>query len=160
MLSLGLRRPVRAVHTLRIDQCARGTPPASRPSVPFVTDDRVRRRHLNVGGSIVASKNDVFAITLGQRALGFGATTMEGLLNLAEWTDRSDNKTDWPRRVLEDRGVWGSVDACAEKLGRWIDAGATYVTLRLTTWDPAGQFKLVNEQLIPRLRERIRIRAR
>lgn len=39
----------------------------------------------------MGGKEVVWGITLGQRALGFGAVTMEGLLNLAEWTDKSEN---------------------------------------------------------------------
>ena len=63
-------------------------------------------------------------------------------------------ENDWSREELERWGAWGSLDDCVEKLGRWIDAGANWVTLRLTTWDSRAQFKIVSEELIPRLRER------
>jgi alkanesulfonate monooxygenase SsuD/methylene tetrahydromethanopterin reductase-like flavin-dependent oxidoreductase (luciferase family) len=63
-------------------------------------------------------------------------------------------ETDWSRDALENLGAWGSVEQCTEKLGRWIDVGATYITLRLTTWDLAGQFKKVNDLLLPALRGR------
>jgi alkanesulfonate monooxygenase SsuD/methylene tetrahydromethanopterin reductase-like flavin-dependent oxidoreductase (luciferase family) len=63
------------------------------------------------------------------------------------------HQADWPRHVLENWGAWGSVDACANKIGRWVATGATYVSLRLASWELERQFELVSERLIPQLRQ-------
>lgn len=63
-------------------------------------------------------------------------------------------ETNWSREQLQWWGAWGSVDQCVEKLSKWIDAGATYMTLRLASWDQRRLFKRVEQEVIPRLTAR------
>jgi alkanesulfonate monooxygenase SsuD/methylene tetrahydromethanopterin reductase-like flavin-dependent oxidoreductase (luciferase family) len=49
----------------------------------------------------------------------------------------------------------GSIDQCAERIREWLDDGATRVTLRITSWDQAGQFERLVGELLPTVSERV-----
>lgn len=58
---------------------------------------------------------------------------------------------DYPREFLEMWVALGSPAQCIENLRRFIDAGATTITLRLAGYDQKRQFKRVTEEVLPAL---------
>lgn len=58
---------------------------------------------------------------------------------------------DYSREFLEMWVALGSPAQCIENLRRFIDAGATTITLRLAGYDQKRQFKRVTEEVLPAL---------
>jgi len=59
--------------------------------------------------------------------------------------------TDYDRATLEQWVAHGSPEECIEQLRRFIDKGATTITLRLTGADQERQFQRVTEEVLPAL---------
>ncbi len=49
----------------------------------------------------------------------------------------------------------GTVDQCADRIMEWLEAGATRVTLRATSWDQSGQFDRLVGEVIPTVKARV-----
>jgi probable F420-dependent oxidoreductase len=49
--------------------------------------------------------------------------------------------------------VTGAPDECADGIRRYVDAGASHVTVRFATADPLSQLELWSEEVLPALRE-------
>lgn len=60
--------------------------------------------------------------------------------------------TDYSRAYLENWVALGSPQRCIDKLQSYIDAGATTITLRLTSYSQDDQFKRVTEEVISAFR--------
>jgi alkanesulfonate monooxygenase SsuD/methylene tetrahydromethanopterin reductase-like flavin-dependent oxidoreductase (luciferase family) len=58
----------------------------------------------------------------------------------------------YSREAVEGWVACGPPQACAEQIGRFIDAGATDILLRFPSWDQRGQFRRTVEEVLPRLR--------
>ncbi len=56
---------------------------------------------------------------------------------------------DYSRSFLEGWVALGSVEQCVAQLQRFIDAGVTTITLRLTGYDQERQFKRVTQEVLP-----------
>jgi alkanesulfonate monooxygenase SsuD/methylene tetrahydromethanopterin reductase-like flavin-dependent oxidoreductase (luciferase family) len=59
--------------------------------------------------------------------------------------------TDYPRPYLENWVAFGSPQECIDNLKAFIDAGATTITLRLTSYDQQAQFKRVTGEVLAAL---------
>lgn len=57
--------------------------------------------------------------------------------------------TDFKRDYLENWVAHGSPEQCSEQIQGFIDAGATDITLRLTSGDQKAQFKRCVEEVLP-----------
>jgi len=55
---------------------------------------------------------------------------------------------DYPRPYLENWVAFGSPQACIDHVRAFIDAGATTITLRLTTYDQQAQFERVTNEVL------------
>jgi len=97
-----------------------------------------------------------FGLTLPNRGVITGATTVEELLALAQKADEAgwdsvwvgDYTTDYSREYLENWVALGSPLRCIDKLQSFIDAGATTITLRLTSYSQDDQFKRVTDEVL------------
>ena len=49
----------------------------------------------------------------------------------------------------------GSIDDCVGHIVGWLEAGATRIALRITSWDQTGQFDRLVGELIPAVRQRL-----
>ena len=58
---------------------------------------------------------------------------------------------DWSRAFLENWVALGSPAECVENLRRFVEAGATTITLRLTGYDQERQFRRVTDEVLPAL---------
>lgn len=58
--------------------------------------------------------------------------------------------TDFSQEFLERWVAFGSVDDCVEHLLRFVDAGATTITLRLVGYDQEYQYRAVTEDVLPK----------
>ena len=56
---------------------------------------------------------------------------------------------DYRRDFLELWVAMGSPEQCIEEIRRYVDAGATTITLRLTGYDQERQFRRVTEEVLP-----------
>jgi alkanesulfonate monooxygenase SsuD/methylene tetrahydromethanopterin reductase-like flavin-dependent oxidoreductase (luciferase family) len=59
--------------------------------------------------------------------------------------------TDYSREYLENWVAFGSPEQCIEKLRGFIKAGATTITLRLTSYDQERQFERVTNEVLSAL---------
>ena len=57
--------------------------------------------------------------------------------------------TDYERPFLEMWVAAGSPERCAEEIQRFVDAGATTITLRLVGFDQEDQFRRVTNEVLP-----------
>ena len=57
--------------------------------------------------------------------------------------------TDYARPFLEMWVAAGSPERCAEEIQRFVDAGATTITLRLVGFDQEDQFRRVTNEVLP-----------
>ena len=57
--------------------------------------------------------------------------------------------TDYSREALNLWVAHGSPEECIADIQRYIDAGATTITLRLTSSDQEGQYRRVSEEVLP-----------
>lgn len=60
--------------------------------------------------------------------------------------------TDFPKETVDMWIAKGDVEACAEHINRFTDAGVQLFTLRLTSWDQKRQLRRVIDELMPRLK--------
>ena len=60
---------------------------------------------------------------------------------------------DYDRAFLERWVAVGDPGQCADMIRRFVEAGATTITLRLVAHDEAGQFRRVTEEVLPLLAE-------
>jgi alkanesulfonate monooxygenase SsuD/methylene tetrahydromethanopterin reductase-like flavin-dependent oxidoreductase (luciferase family) len=58
---------------------------------------------------------------------------------------------EYPREFLERWVAIGSAERCAREIRKFVEAGATTVTLRLIGHDERGQFERVTHEVLPRL---------
>jgi alkanesulfonate monooxygenase SsuD/methylene tetrahydromethanopterin reductase-like flavin-dependent oxidoreductase (luciferase family) len=49
----------------------------------------------------------------------------------------------------------GTIEECAEHIMGWLEAGATRVALRATSWDQGPQFERLADELLPAVRARL-----
>ena len=61
----------------------------------------------------------------------------------------SDYTVDYPRDFLEMWVAMGSPQQCIDEIRRYVEAGATTITLRLTGYDQERQFRRVTEEVLP-----------
>ena len=62
-------------------------------------------------------------------------------------------------QMTESWTAAGTIDDCADRIIEWVEAGATRVTLRATSWDQAGQFDRLTGELLPIVTERLASQA-
>lgn len=60
---------------------------------------------------------------------------------------------DYPRPLVEMLVALGSPQQCIERLQAFIDAGATTIALRLTSYDQKRQFERVTTEVVAKLRQ-------
>jgi alkanesulfonate monooxygenase SsuD/methylene tetrahydromethanopterin reductase-like flavin-dependent oxidoreductase (luciferase family) len=60
--------------------------------------------------------------------------------------------TNYSRTYLENRVAFGSPQQCIDKLNAYIQAGATTITLRLTSYSQDHQFERVTNEILPAFR--------
>lgn len=85
-----------------------------------------------------------FGLTLPNRGVIIGATTVDEMFTLAQKAEEADWDSVWV--------ALGSPQQCIDRLQAFIDAGATTITLRLTGYDQKQQFERVTNEVVARLR--------
>jgi alkanesulfonate monooxygenase SsuD/methylene tetrahydromethanopterin reductase-like flavin-dependent oxidoreductase (luciferase family) len=61
--------------------------------------------------------------------------------------------TEFSLQDVRDWVAIGSPEQCVQHLRRLADMGVTEVTLRITSWDQAGQYKRLVEEVMPQLQK-------
>ena len=59
--------------------------------------------------------------------------------------------TEFSRQDIQDWVALGSPDQCVAHIQRLADMGVTELTLRITSWDQAGQYRRLVEEVLPQL---------